>query len=75
MMVEDDGNGIDESEYQNIFQPFYRIDTARTRETGGIGLGLAIVFNTVQQHQGYISAQKSELGGLSIEIRLPLWFD
>ena len=46
-----------------------------TRESGGIGLGLAIVFNTVQQHQGYISAQKSELGGLSIEIRLPLWFD
>ena len=73
--IEDDGNGIDDSEYKNIFEPFYRIDTARTRESGGFGLGLAIVSNTVKQHHGTIEAQRSELGGLLVKIQLPLWFD
>ncbi|MFC0322340.1 envelope stress sensor histidine kinase CpxA [Gallibacterium melopsittaci] len=73
--IEDDGNGIDPSEYHKIFEPFYRVDTARTRESGGFGLGLAIVANTVKQHQGSIHAHRSELGGLSVKIHLPLWFD
>ncbi|OBX07996.1 histidine kinase [Gallibacterium salpingitidis] len=73
--IEDDGNGIDDSEYKNIFEPFYRVDTARTRESGGFGLGLAIVLNTVKQHHGTIEAQRSELGGLLVKMQLPLWFD
>ncbi|OBX04186.1 histidine kinase [Gallibacterium genomosp. 3] len=73
--IEDDGNGIDPIEYKQIFEPFYRVDTARTRESGGFGLGLAIVSNTVKQHNGTIEAMQSELGGLLVKIRLPLWFD
>ncbi|MFC0309311.1 envelope stress sensor histidine kinase CpxA [Gallibacterium trehalosifermentans] len=73
--IEDDGNGIDPSEYHKIFAPFYRVDTARTRESGGFGLGLAIVANTIKQHQGTILAHHSELGGLLVKIHLPLWSD
>lgn len=73
LVVEDDGNGVPESEYENIFKPFYRIDEARTRESGGTGLGLAIVQNAVQQHQGTLQAGKSEMGGLKVELQIPLW--
>lgn len=73
LTVEDDGDGVPESEYDNIFKPFYRIDEARTRETGGTGLGLAIVKNAVQQHQGHIQASKSDMGGLKVEIKIPIW--
>lgn len=73
LVVEDDGNGVPENEYENIFKPFYRIDEARTRESGGTGLGLAIVQNAVQQHQGTLQAGKSEMGGLKVELQIPLW--
>lgn len=73
IIVEDDGKGVPESEYENIFKPFYRVDEARTRATGGTGLGLAIVQNTVKQHLGHIQATKSKLGGLRIRLKIPLW--
>lgn len=72
--VEDDGQGVPENEYENIFKPFYRIDEARTRETGGTGLGLAIVQNTIRQHHGHIKVNKSTLGGLKVQLQIPLWF-
>lgn len=73
LTIEDDGDGVPESEYENIFKPFYRIDEARARETGGTGLGLAIVQNTVQQHHGEIVVSKSQLGGLKMTLYIPLW--
>lgn len=73
--IEDDGIGVPDSELQNIFRPFYRIDEDRARQTGGTGLGLAIVDNAVTQHQGKLKANRSKLGGLRVEIRLPLWFE
>lgn len=73
IIVDDDGFGVDETEYENIFKPFYRVDSARDRKTGGTGLGLAIVANAVTQHYGSVTASKSPLGGLRVEIRLPLW--
>ncbi|MDD0826187.1 envelope stress sensor histidine kinase CpxA [Mannheimia cairinae] len=73
MTVEDDGDGVPELEYDNIFKPFYRLDEARARETGGTGLGLAIVHNAIQQHKGNIAVEKSKLGGLKVELRIPLW--
>lgn len=73
LTVEDDGDGVPEHEYENILKPFYRTDEARTRETGGTGLGLAIVQNVVQQHQGTIHLDKSSMGGLKVELKLPLW--
>lgn len=73
--VDDDGIGVSESEYEQIFRPFYRVDEARTRETGGTGLGLAIVENAIQQHKGSVKAMKSVMGGLRVEIKLPLWIE
>ncbi|MFA9488183.1 MULTISPECIES: envelope stress sensor histidine kinase CpxA [unclassified Mannheimia] len=73
LVVEDDGAGVPENEYENILKPFYRIDEARTRETGGTGLGLSIVYNAVQQHQGYIRLTKSNMGGLRVELEIPIW--
>ncbi|HGO5855019.1 TPA: envelope stress sensor histidine kinase CpxA [Mannheimia haemolytica] len=73
LTVEDNGAGVPESEYENILKPFYRVDEARTRETGGTGLGLSIVHNAVQQHQGSIHIGKSEIGGLKVNLAIPLW--
>lgn len=73
LVVEDDGKGVPEDEYENILKPFYRVDKTRTRETGGTGLGLSIVHNAVQQHQGDIHLTKSDMGGLKVELAIPLW--
>ncbi|EIJ73230.1 envelope stress sensor histidine kinase CpxA [Haemophilus parahaemolyticus] len=75
IVVDDDGEGVPDHELEHIFRPFYRVDEARARQTGGTGLGLTIVANAVQQHQGKVRAIKSELGGLRVEIRLPLWIE
>ena len=75
IVVDDDGEGVPDHELEHIFRPFYRVDEARARQTGGTGLGLTLVANAVQQHQGKVKAIKSELGGLRIEIRLPLWIE
>lgn len=72
LRVEDDGAGVPEEELASIFRPFYRVSTARDRHTGGTGLGLAIAENAIRQHQGTIRAAKSALGGLLVEVRLPL---
>ncbi|MGF1843666.1 envelope stress sensor histidine kinase CpxA [Vibrio clamense] len=70
--VEDDGNGVPEGELKEIFRPFYRVSTARDRHSGGTGLGLAITENAIRQHSGTIQASKSALGGLKVQIELPL---
>ncbi|MGR3806360.1 envelope stress sensor histidine kinase CpxA [Pasteurella testudinis] len=75
IVVDDNGDGVDEHEYQQIFLPFYRTDQARARTTGGSGLGLSIVANSVEQHKGTVTASKSPLGGLRITIHLPLWLE
>ena len=71
--VDDNGAGLDPSEFENIFKPFYRVDETRTRSTGGTGLGLAIVANVINEHQGKVWAEQSPLGGLAVIIQLPLW--
>ncbi len=70
--VDDDGNGVQESELEQIFRPFYRTSEARDRESGGAGLGLAIVANAVTRDNGSVKAEKSHLGGLRIVIELPI---
>lgn len=69
--VEDDGDGVPETELNDIFRPFYRVSTARDRNSGGAGLGLAITESAVRQHNGTIRAEKSPLGGLKMTITLP----
>lgn len=70
--VDDNGDGVPEQELEAIFRPFYRVSTARDRHSGGTGLGLAITENAIRQHSGTITAKRSTLGGLRIEITLPI---
>jgi two-component system sensor histidine kinase BaeS len=68
----DSAPGVAVVEQDKLFERFYRVDSSRSRHHGGAGLGLAICRNIVMAHQGQISAQTSELGGLAIQIELPL---
>ncbi len=72
IQVEDDGLGVSEHEREAIFRPFYRVSTARDRDSGGAGLGLAIAGNAIAQHSGTIRALAASLGGLQVEITLPI---
>ncbi|NLQ17882.1 envelope stress sensor histidine kinase CpxA [Marinomonas sp. M1K-6] len=75
ILVEDDGEGVPEEELDSIFRPFYRVSTARDRHSGGTGLGLAIAESAIRQHSGSIRASHSALGGLLVEVSLPLLKD
>jgi two-component system sensor histidine kinase SenX3 len=70
--VADQGIGIPEAEVERIFERFYRVDPARSRETGGTGLGLSIVKHIVTKHGGEISVWSSEHVGSTFSIRLPI---
>lgn len=73
--VTDSGPGVPEESIDKLFRPFYRIDDARGRQTGGVGLGLAITERAVTLHGGNIRAANRPQGGLMVEIRLPLASD
>jgi len=70
--VLDSGPGIDETHINRIFEPFYRVDEARNRTSGGHGLGLAIAASAVRRHGGRISASNRKEGGLEVRVVLPL---
>jgi two-component system, OmpR family, sensor histidine kinase CpxA len=72
ILVTDCGPGVPEGELDKIFQPFYRIDDARGRATGGVGLGLAITEQAIRLHGGSVRASNLREGGLVVEIRIPL---
>jgi two-component system sensor histidine kinase CpxA len=69
--VLDSGPGVPEESLAKIFEPFYRLDDARNRLTGGAGLGLAIADRAVRLHGGQLSASNRKEGGLEVEIRFP----
>ena len=69
--VSDRGPGIPESQLSAIFRPFYRVDDARSPDTGGFGVGLAIAERAVRLHHGELSAMNSKGGGATIRITLP----
>lgn len=69
--IEDDGNGIDENQLSRVFEAFYRESTARERDSGGVGLGLAIAYHAINKHQGSIQASNKPLGGLLVKISIP----
>ncbi|MDQ2746473.1 MAG: ATP-binding protein [Acidobacteriota bacterium] len=70
VLIKDYGAGVPEEELDKLFRPFYRVNTARDRKTGGIGLGLAIAERAVHAHHGSIKA-KNISDGLAVEIILP----
>ncbi len=69
--VHDDGPGIAEEKYEEVFKPFVRLDEARNLDDSGTGLGLAIARDIVHTHGGNISLHKSPLGGLNVTVTLP----
>ena len=71
LTVSDTGNGIDEAFREKIFEPFFRVDKSRSREFGGVGLGLAMVREVVQVHDGTIEVYTNKHRGTTFEIRLP----
>ena len=72
MTVADDGDGVDAGELALLFKPFYRTDTSRNRQTGGVGLGLSIAQRAIERHGGNIEARLRQPSGLSIVISLPI---
>ena len=69
--VTDHGPGIPETELERVFEPFYRLEKSRSRETGGTGLGLSIARTVVQAHGGTIALENRAGGGLTVRIDLP----
>ncbi|MBR2300025.1 MAG: two-component sensor histidine kinase [Alphaproteobacteria bacterium] len=70
--VDDDGPGIPENKRDEVFKAFYRLEESRNKETGGVGLGLSITKDIVRSHGGTIRLSDSPMGGLKVEIKLPL---
>jgi len=71
LRVLDSGPGVPNKDLEKIFQPFYRLDDARNRQTGGAGLGLSIAQRAVRLHGGHLRASNRPEGGLEVEIRIP----
>ena len=69
--IEDDGPGIPEDQYKNVFKPFFRLDKSRSLNQSGVGLGLAIVEDVINSHGGNIQLGKSKYNGLLVKIFLP----
>ena len=70
--IEDDGPGIPEKEYDNVFKPFYKIDKGRADSKSSVGLGLSIASDIVRSHGGNIKLEKSSMNGLGVKIFLPV---
>ena len=68
----DSAPGVPEEELDRLFDRLYRVESSRSRSTGGAGLGLAICKNIVEAHDGTISAHSSPLGGVTIRVVLPM---
>ena len=70
--IDDDGLGIPENEYQNVFKPFYKLDKSRGDSKSSVGLGLSITSDIIKSHGGNIVLDKSPLSGLRVKVFLPL---
>ena len=70
--IEDDGPGIPEKEYENVFKPFYKINKGRADSKSSVGLGLSIASDIIRSHGGNIKLEKSKMNGLEVRIFLPV---
>ena len=71
VIIEDDGPGIPEDQYKNVFKPFFRLDKSRSLNQSGVGLGLAIVEDIINSHGGKVQLGKSKYNGLQVKVSLP----
>ena len=69
--VRDNGSGIPEQYKESIFQPFFRVDKSRSREYGGVGLGLSLVWEIASLHGGRVFAEESSENGTVMLVTLP----
>ena len=72
LTVSDTGNGIDEAFREQIFEPFFRVDKSRSRELGGVGLGLAMVREVVRVHDGTIKVYTNKHLGTTFEVKMSI---
>ncbi len=72
ILIDDEGPGIPQEELTRVLEPFYRLDESRSRETGGVGLGLAIAQSIVETHGGSLALSNRPEGGLRVRLSLPL---
>lgn len=72
IVIRDHGPGVPDAAFEHLFEPFYRVDNARDRQSGGTGLGLAIAEQAVRLHHGTITAANADQGGLIMTITLPI---
>ena len=70
--IDDDGPGIPEDQYKNVFKPFYKIDKGRAEAKSSVGLGLSIASDIIRSHGGNVKLEKSYLNGLSVKIFFPV---
>ena len=75
LKVSDTGNGIDEAFREQIFEPFFRVDKSRSRELGGVGLGLAMVREVVRVHDGTIEVYTNKHSGTTLEVKMGIGAD
>ena len=71
IIIDDDGSGIPENEYNNVFKPFYKINKSRGDSKSSVGLGLSIASDIVKSHGGNILLDKSPQSGLRVKVILP----
>lgn len=71
ILIEDQGQGIPEADLEKVFDPFTRLETSRSRETGGIGLGLPIARSILRAHGGDVTLSNRPEGGLRATVRIP----
>ena len=71
IFIEDDGPGIPEDQYKNVFKPFFRLDKSRSLNQSGVGLGMSISEDIIKSHGGNILLSTSKRGGLQVKISLP----
>ena len=72
VMIEDEGAGIPPDQFAAVIAPFYRIETSRSRETGGVGLGLTVAHRIIMAHEGTLALENRQPRGLRATVRLPL---
>lgn len=75
LKISDTGNGIDEAFREQIFEPFFRVDKSRSRELGGVGLGLAMVREVVRVHDGTIEVYANKHSGTTFEVKMGIGAD